>query len=86
MRHVPIAEFDPRTVELFAAAASGEEIVITDHGRDVIKLVAIPDDEGRAARKRAAVDALVAIGQRIKAKHGPTTDAEIREWLEDGRR
>lgn len=83
MRHVPIAEFKDKMSEIVAAAEAGEEIVITRHGRDVVKLVAVEVD--RLARQRAAVDALYAVGQEIRAKYGPTTAAEIREWIDEGR-
>lgn len=84
MRHVPIAELQDRASEIVAAAESGEEIIVTRDGREVLKLVPVAD--GRSARQRAAVDAAYALGQEIKAKYGPTTAAEIREWREDGRR
>ncbi len=84
MRHVPIAQFKDKMSEIMAAAEAGEDIVITRHGRDYMKLV--PVEEDRMARQRAAVDALYHLGQRIKAKYGPTTSAEIREWIDEGRR
>lgn len=84
MRHVPIAQFKDKMSEVMAAAEAGEEIVITRHGRDYMKLV--PFEEDRMAKQRAAVDALYALGQRIKARNGPTTQTEIREWIEEGRR
>ena len=86
MRHVPIAEFDDRAAEIFAAAESGEQIVITRNGRDVLKLVVVEDQDERMARQRGAVAAAYALGKEIRAKYGPTSVAEIREWLEEGRR
>lgn len=83
MRHVPIAEFKDKVSEIVAAAEAGEDITITRHGREVVKLVGLAQD--RMARQRAAVEAAFALGQEIKAKYGPTTAAEIREWIEDGR-
>jgi prevent-host-death family protein len=84
MRHVPIGEFKDKVSEYVAAAEAGDEIVLTRHGREVARLTST--DAARLARQRAAVDALYALGQEIKAKHGPTTAAEIREWIEEGRR
>jgi hypothetical protein len=46
----------------------------------------VPVEENRIARKREAIDALWALGQQIRKKYGPTTAAEIREWIEEGRR
>lgn len=83
MRHVPIAQFKDKMSEYMAAAESGEDIVITRHGRDYMKLV--PVEEDRMARQRAAVQAAYELGQRIKAKYGPTTAEEIRSWIDEGR-
>ena len=84
MRHVPIAEFENNVSEYLAAVEAGDEIVVVKHGEEVARLTAT--SESRQARKRRAVDALYALGQEIKAKYGPTTPEEIREWLEEGRR
>lgn len=83
MRHVPIAQFKDKMSEFMAAAESGEDIVITRHGRDYMKLV--PVEEDRMARQRAAVDAMFALGQKIRAKYGPTSPEEIRAWIDEGR-
>ena len=94
MRHVSIAELKANAEELVAAAESGEDIAIVREGRDVIKLSLIAPvrsmladtrtPEQRAAQ-RAAVDAAYALGQEILRAHGPTTSAERRAWIEDGR-
>ena len=84
MRNVPIAEFKDRCSEFVAAAEAGEDIVITRHGREVARVTGITDD--KQERKRAAVEAMSRIGQAVLARHGPTTAAEIREWIEEGRR
>lgn len=83
MRHVPIAQFKDKMSEYMAAAESGEDIVITRHGRDYMKLVPVAED--RMARQRAAVQAAYLLGQEILRKNGPTTAAEIREWIDEGR-
>ncbi len=84
MRYVPIAQFKDKMSEFMAAAEKGEDIIITRHGRDYMKLVPVAAD--RMARQRAAVDAMYKLGQEIKARHGPTTTEEIREWISEGRR
>lgn len=84
MRYVPIAQFKDKMSEIMAAAEGGEDIIITRHGRDYMKLVPVAAD--RMARQRAAVDALYKLGQEIKARNGPTTAEEIREWINEGRR
>lgn len=84
MRHVPIAQFKDKMSEVMAAADAGEEVVITRHGRDYMKLVPLSQD--RMERQRAAVNALYALGQEILVKNGPTTAAERRAWINEGRR
>lgn len=84
MRHVPISEFKDRVSEYVAAAEAGEEIVLTRHGREVARLSS--SDEQRLAKQREAVDELYALGQRIKARSGPTTAEEIVSWIKEGRR
>ena len=94
MRHVSIAELRTNTEELIAAAESGEDIAIAREGRDIVKLSAIarPRPElvdtrtpEQKARQMAAVDAAYALGQEILRTRGPTTSAERRAWIEDGR-
>lgn len=84
MRYVPIAQFKDKMSEIMAAAEGGEEVVITRHGRDYMKLVPVAED--RMARQRAAVRDLYNLGQEILRENGPTTAAEIREWIAEGRR
>lgn len=83
MRHVPIAEFKDRASEMIAAAEAGEEIIVTRHGREVAKVMGIAED--RRARQRAAIEAAHRLGQQMREKYGPTSAAEIREWIEEAR-
>lgn len=83
MRHVPLVEFQTNIAEFVAAAQAGEEVVVTDGGYESLRLVRTSAE--RMEQQRAAVDALYRLGQEIRAKHGPTTATEIREWIEDGR-
>ena len=83
MRHVPIAEFKDKVSEIVAAAEDGEDITITRHGREVVRLIGIEQD--RMARQRQAVEALYAVGQEVLRKHGPTTAEERRAWIDEGR-
>lgn len=83
MRHVPMAEFKDKMAETIAAAEAGEDIVITRHGRQTVRLV--PVDEERRARQHAAIKGLIALGEEIRTKYGPTTRAEIRDWIDEGR-
>lgn len=93
MRHVSVAELKANAEELIAAAEAGEEIAIVREGRDVARITVsahathLIDDRTpeQKEQQRKAVDALYELGQSIKARSGPTTAAEIREWIEEGR-
>ena len=84
MRHVPIAEFKDRLSEMVSAAEDGEEIVITRHGREVVKLVAAGGY--RRDRQAAAIDAMIAFREELRAKGVRVSRKEIREWIDEGRR
>ncbi len=84
MRHVPIAEFKDKASEIIAAAEAGEDITITRHGREVVRLVGIEQD--RMARQRAAVEAAFALGQEVLRTAGPTTAAERLAWIREDQR
>lgn len=83
MRHVPIAEFKDRLSEVVAAAEAGEDIVITRHGRDVIRLVAVERDV--AARRRAAIEAMTTLREELRAKGVSVTRDDVRDWIAEGR-
>ncbi len=83
MRHVPIAEFKDRLSEIVAAAEAGEDIVITRHGRDVIRLVAVEQDV--AARRRAAIEAMTTLREELRAKGVSVTREDVRDWIAEGR-
>ncbi len=94
MRHVSIAELKANAEELITAAEAGEEIAIVRGGRDVLKLSLIASGRVEPAGMRtpeqkaaqsAAVDAAYELGQQILRAHGPTTSAQRRAWIEDGR-
>lgn len=62
----------------------GEEIVITRRGKPVAKLT--PIREGKSLEKaQAAARRIRALAQEL-AVAGPVTQAEIREWRDEGRR
>lgn len=84
MRHVPIAQFKDKMSEIMAAAEAGEDIVITRHGRDYMRLV--PVEEDRMARQRAAIDAMLKFREQLRAKGVRITPEEIVEWKNEGRR
>ncbi len=84
MRHVPIAEFKDQLSRVVAAVEAGEEVMITRHGRDIVRLVAA--DQDIVARRRAAMEGLFALREELRAKGVGATREEIREWIDEGRR
>ena len=92
MRHVSVAELKIDAEELIAAVEAGEEVAVTRDGRDVVRLTLVPSmpiadarTPEQKERQRQAVDAAWALGQHILQTRGPTTSAEIRTWIEEGR-
>ena len=87
MRHVAIAEFKDRLSELVAAAAAGEEIVITRHGKATARLV--PTEEAVDQRRRRAEVALARMAEsreRMLAVGYRASPEEWIEWKNEGRR
>jgi prevent-host-death family protein len=83
-RHVPIAEFKDHLSELVAAAALGEEIVITRHGKAQAKLVAV-DDAARAKRAEEATRRIREHIAAMRAKGWTATADERKAWIDEGR-
>lgn len=84
MRHIPIAEFKDRVSEFVAAAEAGEEIMITRHGRVAARIG--PPELDRAARRKAVIDQMLAIGKANRERHGGVSIEEIIAWKNEGRR
>lgn len=84
MRHVPIAEFKDKLSELVSAVEAGEEIVVTRHGREVAKLVAMEQD--RRVKTSAAVLDLLALREQLRAEGVRVSSDEWIEWKNEGRR
>jgi prevent-host-death family protein len=84
MRRVAVAEFKDRASEFIASAEAGEEIEITRHGRVAARLVPPVGDE--RVEQRELVSELLELGRHIRAESGPTSQEEIRAWLEEDRR
>ena len=83
-RRIPIAEFKDHLSELVAAAASGEEIIITRHGKAQAKLVAADE----SAPSRQAEEATRRIREHIalmRARGWTATAAERKAWVDEGR-
>ncbi len=87
MRHVPIAEFKDRLSELVAAAAAGEEIVITRHGKATARLVPATEAvEERKRRAREALDRMAESRERMRAAGYRISPEEWIAWKNEGRR
>jgi prevent-host-death family protein len=84
MKHVPVAAFKDKVSQYVAEATAGEEFVITKHGKEAARL--IPPVLDKRALQAQAVARLYALGQRILAKHGPTTSEEISAWINEDRK
>jgi prevent-host-death family protein len=83
MKQVPVAAFKDRVSHYIAEAEAGGEIMITRHGKPTVKLVGVQID--RRTKKAEAVARIHALGQRILARHGPTSQEEISTWINEDR-
>lgn len=81
MRTVGLFEAKNKLSELVEAARAGEEIIITKRGAPVARLVPAPP----AIRPADLAEALAALDARARAR-GTFTAAEIKSWIEEGRR
>jgi prevent-host-death family protein len=81
-----IGAYDAKTrlSELLDRVESGEQIVITRHGRPIARL--IPERGADQAAARAAVGRLHALGQQLAARGVNLSDAEISSLRQEGRR
>jgi prevent-host-death family protein len=85
MKHVPVAAFKDRVSEYIAEAATGEEIIITRHGKPAARLISAEDDDERKSRTRAALDALQNHRERMLKEGRTATADEIKSWINEGR-
>jgi len=84
VRHIPIAEFKDHVSEFVAAAASGDEIVITRHGKVQAKLVSA----GASAHNERIQEATRRIREHVALMraNGWTANADERKsWIDEGR-
>ncbi len=87
-----IVELKANADEIVSAVHAGEDVEIMREGRSVARLVGADGPELVDARtpeqKRQqydAVTALMELGREIRARNGPTTAAEIKEWINESR-
>jgi prevent-host-death family protein len=84
MKQVPVAAFKDRVSHYIAEAEAGDEILITRHGKPTVRIVAAEADKKKG--QRDAIEALWALGQKIKNERGPTPIDEIIGWVHEDRR
>jgi antitoxin (DNA-binding transcriptional repressor) of toxin-antitoxin stability system len=75
---VKVAEAKTHLSELLAKVEAGEEVIISRGNTPVARLSRI--------RRENDIDALVAEIRAQRAGRQPTTQEEIREWRDEGRR
>lgn len=87
MRQVPLATVKDKFSHFAAAAADGEEIVITRHGRPYARLISVLDD-GTDGLKRSAetVDRLRALRSAIIDRGDALPLETIVEMIREDRR
>ena len=84
MMTLPVFEAGNRLSELLSAVRQGEQVIITQHGQAVAKLVAVNDsdapDAATMAQRRAAIEAV------IKAREGRSlAGLDLKAIIEEGR-
>lgn len=84
MKHVPVAIFKDRVSQYIAEVEAGNEILITRHGKPAVKLIAAESD--RQKSQQEAVNALWALGQKIRTDQGPTPVDDMIGWVREDRR
>ena len=85
MKTLAAAEVTAQLLALLDEVARGEEITITRDGAPVARLVPVPPGADSIERDQERIrEAIEAIRQFRKTHHA--TAAEIREWINDGRK
>ena len=75
-----------RFSELVDRAAGGEEIIITKRGAAVARLgPATPQPIRSAEERRRIIEEMRALREGIAARGVTVTQAEIKEWINEGR-
>lgn len=85
MRNVALSEAKDNLSKFVAAAARGEEIVITRHGKPAAKLVAASEEPKQQRRARAALDNLARLREEMRREGRTATIEEMIAWKNEGR-
>lgn len=87
MASVTAFEAKTRFGQLLERVARGEEVVITKHDKPVARLV--PEGKRSLVTVREAVHAIRALRRKIAPRgkrNAKATAADIKSWIEEGRR
>jgi prevent-host-death family protein len=60
--NVPISEAKARLTDLVRRAEAGDEVVLTRHGRPVVRLAPVPAGQGGEAERKPAVERVRVVG------------------------
>jgi len=84
MEEVGILEARNNFSALVERAEKGENVIITRHGKPVVKMVAVEleDEEERRKRAREAVEAIWEMRKEVK----PLGDVTIKDLINEGRK
>ena len=85
MKHVGMFEAKTNLSSLVEEVEKGGEVIITRHGKPVVKLVRAEDQvtADEIARRRKA---MMELREMARKRGGPRiTHEEIKSWMEDGR-
>ena len=87
MANVTAFEAKTRFGQLLARVARGEEVVMTKHEKAVARL--IPEGRRNLESARQAVASIRELRKEIAARNRrkpKLTDAEVKSWIQEGRR
>ncbi len=87
MESVTAWEAKTRFGQLLKRVGHGEEIIITKHEKPVARLV--PEGRRNLESVRRSVEGILALSQQIAAKNkrkSALTGAEVKSWIDEGRR
>ena len=88
MRHVSVAELKANAEELIAAAEAGEDIVIAGEHHGLWLVPTVQQVMGQIAlteSRRAALEDLARFRAELRDRGVTVTQAEIKEWINEGR-
>ena len=63
MTHVPVSDAKAQLTDLVRRAEAGEDVVLTRHGKDVVRLVAVHISPDLKARRLAGIRAAQALAE-----------------------